>query len=598
MKRSLIQAFLVVFLSLGLGLGSSPQQAQAVTGGPVVLMGIDAEDGGPGGHGPISVWVNIVNTIYSQATGGANILVIGGGKTPTDDVTRFWNAVDAASPSFTVTYVNDGAIAAVPFTPYRMLVVVSDGTNTPFGGLNAAEHTALTARQSDIADFVNNGGGLLGLSSDFGPAAYAYMSGVGAFTTTTLQNYADITPTPAGLAIGITNALDICCWHDVFNTFPSFLQVLAVGNDTTSPATFNRPAAIGGQQVIIPPEITLEPGQDTNPVGTRHTVTATVTEQGQPAAGVLVDFDVTAGPNMGQQSPPCDAPTLTCQTDANGQVSWTYQSNGIAGTDTIRACFTDSGGTRRCAEATKRWTAGPPFSLTLLPVTATNAVGEQHCVTATVRDFFGNLLGGVTVRFSVGPTVPTTFPTPSSGTQVTASSGPTFGQATFCYTASLPGLDRIHAYADSNTNNIQDTPPEPFGDATKVWTPPASTQLCDVKITDGGWIIANNGDRANFGGNANSLSEPVKGQQEYQDQGPAQAMNVHSLEVTAIMCNGARTMASIYGRATIDGTGNHFFRIDVTDMSKTGGSDSYGITLDTGYMSGQKVLSGGQITIH
>jgi hypothetical protein len=40
------------------------------------------------------------------------------------------------------------------------------------------------------------------------------------------------------------------------------------------------------------------------------------------------------------------------------------------------------------------------------------------------------------------------------------------------------------------------------------------------------------------------------------------------------------------------------FRIDVTDMSKVGSTDSYGITLDTGYMSGQHVLGGGQITIH
>jgi len=42
---------------------------------------------------------------------------------------------------------------------------------------------------------------------------------------------------------------------------------------------------------------------------------------------------------------------------------------------------------------------------------------------------------------------------------------------------------------------VQNSPPEPFDDAAKVWTPPATTQLCEVKITDGGWIIANNLDR-------------------------------------------------------------------------------------------------------
>ena len=53
-------------------------------------------------------------------------------------------------------------------------------------------------------------------------------------------------------------------------------------------------------------------------------------------------------------------------------------------------------------------------------------------------------------------------------------------------------------------------------------------------ITDGGWIIANNTDRANFGGNAKVLADlTMQGQQNYQDQGPVQAMYVHSTEITA-----------------------------------------------------------------
>lgn len=592
--RRIAPLLLALLLACASLLGASPQTAQAQTGGPVVLMGIDAEDGGPGGHGPISVYEDIVDTIHSQATGGSGILVIGGGKSSTDSVTRFWNAI-ASGTGIAVTYVNGAAIGTQSFTPFRMLAVVSDQANTPSGGLNAAENTLLTGRQSDIADFVNNGGGLLGFSNDFAPP-YGYLSGVGTFVVRTAQFYDDITPTPEGAAIGITNALDVVAWHDIYDVFPSFLSVLATVNEPTQPLIHGDPAAIGGQRVIIPPGITLEPGRDTNPAGTSHTVTATVTIEGAPAAGELVNFDVTAGPNTGQQSPPGCTVDPTCRTDANGQVSWTYVSNGQTGTDTIQACFTDPGGRERCAEAFKTWVAGAPASLTLTPPTDTNAVGEQHCVTATVRDAFGNPVPGVTVRFSVGPGVPmtTTFPSPSSGSAVTDSNG----QATFCYTASLPGADTIHAYADVNNNNVQETPPEPFGDATKLWTPPRTTELCEVKITDGGWIIAVNNDRANFGGNANSLSGPVKGQQEYQDKGPAQPMNVHSIELTAITCNNARTTASIFGTATIDGTGEHVFKIDVTDMSKIGGTDSYGMTLDTGYMSGQQVLSGGQITIH
>jgi hypothetical protein len=86
----------------------------------------------------------------------------------------------------------------------------------------------------------------------------------------------------------------------------------------------------------------------------------------------------------------------------------------------------------------------------------------------------------------------------------------------------------------------------------------------------------------------------VQGQQQYTDQGPAQPMAVKSIQLTATTCNDARTTASIFGTATIDGLGLHVFRIDVTDNAP----NSYGIMLDTGYASGQHALGGGQITIH
>jgi len=285
-------------------------------------------------------------------------------------------------------------------------------------------------------------------------------------------------------------------------------------------------------------------------------------------------------------------------TDANGEAMFCYIGT-VAGADAISA-FADANdnGMLDAGEpadaAAKAWLPGAPETLVLTPPAATNTVGMTHCVTATVRDMFGNPVSGVTVHFSVGPSVPTTFPSPSSGNAVTNSSG----QATFCYTASLPGVDLIHAYADANNNGTQDLT-EPFGEAEKTWIPPTSTQLCEVKITDGGWIIANNMDRANFGGNAKVLDDQTpQGQQEYQDQGPAQDMNVHSTEITAVTCSDDRTMASIFGKATIDGAGSYVFRIDVMDGGPGGSSDSYGITLETGYMSGQHRLSGGNITIH
>jgi Big-like domain-containing protein len=238
---------------------------------------------------------------------------------------------------------------------------------------------------------------------------------------------------------------------------------------------------------------------------------------------------------------------------------------------------------------------GRPASLLLTPPGATNPVGATHCVTATVLDDFGNPVSGVTVFFSVGPSVPPTFPNPSRGEQTTDERG----QARFCYTASLPGVDRIHAFADANGDGREDPIEDPSGNAAKTWTLPANTELCEVTITDGGWIIAKNADRASFGGNAKVNPDgTVQGQQQYQDQGPVQPMNVHSIELTATTCSDDRTAASIFGRATIDGAGEHVFHIDVTDGGSGGSNDTYGILLDNGYMSGQQRLGGGNVTIH
>jgi len=338
-----------------------------------------------------------------------------------------------------------------------------------------------------------------------------------------------------------------------------------------------------------PATLTLSPAAATNPVGMQHCVTATVKDAaGTPLSGVTVRFTVTgSNPTSGSGT-----------TDANGEATFCYIGT-VAGADAITA-FADANNNgmfdagEPADAATKAWVPGAPATLVLTPPAATNTVGMTHCVTATVRDIFGNPVPGVTVYFSVGPSVPTTFPSPSSGSDVTNSGG----QATFCYTASLPGVDLIHAFADENGDAMEE-PTEPFDEASKIWTPPTSTQLCEVKITDGGWIITNNTDRANFGGNAKVLPDgSVQGEQEYQDHGPVQPMNVHSTEITATTCSDDLTMASIFGKATIDGAGSHVFRIDVRDGGSGGSNDSYGILLDTGYMSGQHALGGGNVTIH
>jgi hypothetical protein len=229
-----------------------------------------------------------------------------------------------------------------------------------------------------------------------------------------------------------------------------------------------------------------------------------------------------------------------------------------------------------------------PATLTLTPAAATNPVNSKHCVTATVNDASGNPTSNVTVRFTVTGAVNIT------GSETTNANG----QATFCYTGpALPGIDAITAYADTNSNNIREAG-EPNGAAAKTWGLPVTTPLCTITITNGGRITANNGDRASFGGNAKADAKgKTSGQQQYQDHGPAQKMNVHSINVLAIVCEGT-TRASIYGQATINGSGSFFYRINVQDLAEPGvGKDTYWILLQNGYNSGEHKLEAGNVQI-
>lgn len=245
MKR-LFRLFLVALIALPF----TAAPAAAAAGGPIILMGIDAEDGGPGAHGPIANYTSITNSVLSNVTnGGSGIVVFGGDTAPcggTSDVQDFWDAIGTAT-SQTVTYVIGAAnVATQSLAGKAVIAVASDVTNTFCGGLTQAEHDALTLRQTDIAAFVNGGGGLIAFTSDFA-TPYAWIASVGSLTVTTGLNYDNITPTAAGTAIGVTDDLDVFAWHDIYDTYPAFLQVLA------TEASGGGVAALGGASVIIEP---------------------------------------------------------------------------------------------------------------------------------------------------------------------------------------------------------------------------------------------------------------------------------------------------------------------------------------------------------
>lgn len=182
--------------------------------------------------------------------------------------------------------------------------------------------------------------------------------------------------------------------------------------------------------------IQLTPESDSNPVGDEHCVTALVTDQDQiPVEGVRVDFSVT-GVN------PVDG---FANTNAEGKAQFCYTGD-EEGHDTIVAAV----GAVTSDPATKTWTS--PVVVTtiqLAPKTATNDVGTEHCVVATVLDQHDDPVADVPVSFMV------------TGANSAAGSAGTNaqGQAGFCYTGNIAGEDAIVA----SVNTISDT-------ASKTWT--------------------------------------------------------------------------------------------------------------------------------
>lgn len=324
--------------------------ASAAYAGPVILAGIDAEDGGPGGHGPISTYNTVVSNHYNNATnGGTGILVVGGSNAncgARNDVTDFWNRI-SSDTGLPVTYVNDPAnVTSQMFVGFRMIAVASDEGNTGCGGLTQAENDALTARSGDVAAFVNNGGGLLGFSSGFAINQYGYMGTVGAITTQTGLSYEDITTTPDGQAAGLNDSsLDVCCWHDKYLTFPSFLTPLAYEAGTTT-----NPAVLGGRSVVIAPagDRFMTGGGSLRATGVRHgaVLHCTVSDPGPDKLQVnwdkgkkfhleeLTEAACTDDPNIDEGKPVAGFDTYT------GKGTGRY--NGVSGA-TAEWVITDAG---------------------------------------------------------------------------------------------------------------------------------------------------------------------------------------------------------------------------------------------------------------
>jgi hypothetical protein len=213
-----------------------------------------------------------------------------------------------------------------------------------------------------------------------------------------------------------------------------------------------------------------------------------------------------------------------------------------------------------------------PRELSLSPETATNTIGDQHCVTAHAEDAAGAPAPGFSVRFDV------TGVNATSATEQTDSGG----DAVFCYEGGLtPGTDQIAANADGNGNGSRD-PGEPGAVAAKEWVVPGNGPDCAVSFN--GQIVTQAGGRATLNGRAETTGGAASGRQAYMDR--ALRLRVRSTTVDALVCAEDGSAASLFGKAN----GNRIYRIDLgRDDLRTG---TYRIRLDSGYDSGQRRVRG------
>ncbi len=144
-----------------------------------------------------------------------------------------------------------------------------------------------------------------------------------------------------------------CSSHEGFTVWPPTFDVFAIVTGVASTyvatdGTSGLPYILTRGTTVVS-NIHLSPTGVTNPVGTTHTVTATIVPT--PPLNTPVTFTVLSGPNAGPLPPPVP-------TNSAGQASKTYTDSGGAGTDFIVAKYTDAAGHVQTSNTvTKTWEA-------------------------------------------------------------------------------------------------------------------------------------------------------------------------------------------------------------------------------------------------
>ena len=249
---------------------------------------------------------------------------------PTGTTTQSFHWTGIASGPYPGTFVEDGTITIGPQTGigagrfgFQLGPVLSfDATFTIdslAGSVSGTKHLVAPLSPNPFplvqdAPYPNN----TGMCTTFSGASVLGLDNASGFaidTRGTLHYDATIT-SPAGTTLD----------HGL-----AFVEAVEV----TSAVGISSAGTGGAKEVFpvsdltpAPPVVTLSPPAATNPVGTTHTVTATVlTAALLPLQGVTVRFTVSGSTNT----------TGSCTTNANGQCSFTYAGPQLPGADTIEA---------------------------------------------------------------------------------------------------------------------------------------------------------------------------------------------------------------------------------------------------------------------
>lgn len=258
-------------------------------GGPIILMGLDSEQSpGSSNHGPPDEHAAMVQAILNEVTnGGTGILVIGAAS---GDATQYWhNDIEPRVNTYVDSISGASTIRNADFSGYAMIGVASSDNQISGGtALTSAENDALIERRDDIADFVNDGGGLLGKTQHgfHGDGEWGYVDQLGEFAATT-DSYSSANVTDEGKELGLTQSgMDgWCCYHETFTSYPEeIFDVLIYKGGTSSPA------AIGGFEVELQRETEFSfAGPDAVEVGETADYDLTLTNLG-PAFDEPVKF--------------------------------------------------------------------------------------------------------------------------------------------------------------------------------------------------------------------------------------------------------------------------------------------------------------------